>query len=220
MTAGLMVGCTGPHEPCTRTVNPFSGLRDDDPIAQMAIALSPPSGASGSIYARLSRDLEAAFHREPQLRSFRYMPTDDGRTLVVKLSAPRALFSKFGGSHGLDCLNAQLGGKVLQQAGAFITIRFDELRNLDQAAELYAALDGVEYAEARPYARIDEARSACITTSAARWHYILRVERPAAALFHFSTTANGEVSDVESWAFDSRSVPDWKKVFWEHSICD
>jgi hypothetical protein len=200
--------------------------REDFRAERLAIEIGRGVVADQQVYDRLTTELSIIRTLEPAVDSVKYHPTDDGRTLLIKLNLLARALLHLGMYRQWDCLNAHYHAVSMDSAsrGLFL-LHLKGIYDMQRIADLYGRLSGVRFAEPNRFVTADTRNTLCVTAAHDTWHYVLYKNGVSDQLYYFVSTPVTSVKAVAHWrvpessdAFET-SKPDWVSKYWTAEAC-
>ena len=188
--------------------------RADTNLELLALALSGGVVADQAIYERLLRDVTAIRSMETRLKSVRYLPPHDGKTMLVHLSETASALFAEGKYDYWDCVNRHYGLESTQMVEpGYVKVRLKGIYDLNAVASVYARLPGVLGAEPYDARSVDHGATILVTRENDEWHYVFRTQS-ASAFYYFTTHGNQNPKSGGVWTGQASSSPAWLRKYW------
>jgi hypothetical protein len=179
--------------------------RADENLELLALRVSGAVVAPQDVYDRVVRDVTAIRAAHPEVQGVRYLPRDDGKSLLVIMNksvadANRARFQELYARWRLvDSSNLS----QLTPDSQIVALRFVGIYDMTVVAREFAALGGVSSAEPDRITNIGGADTICLTRDGVWYRYVFErasgCEACGGQLFGFSADVGGVVISEANW---------------------
>jgi hypothetical protein len=195
--------------PCPAPVGSLEELaltpRADPNLELLTFELEPNNVvASQATYDRLVSDVTAIRALRATLSDVAYLQHHDGRRIQLELRDAAGQAFVEGRYTAWACLNEAYEPRSVSMIGAWVSLEFDGIYNLERIIELYQQLPGVT-SGAWTMGGLD-GPTICVSREAERYEYVFHDTGefcpepcPEHRAYHFASETSGQVTELATW---------------------
>lgn len=179
--------------------------RADENLELLALRVSGAVVAPQNVYDHVVRDVTAIRAAHPEVQGVRYLPRDDGKSVlvIVNKSSANANRARFQDLYARWRLVDSSNLTQLTPDSQIVALRFVGIYDMTVVASEFAALGGVSSAEPNWVTSVGGAATICLTRDGDWYRYVFErasgCEACGGQLFGFSADAGGVITPEANW---------------------